>query len=217
MPYARKIRSDTAEYKKAAAKILSLGDGGWLCRAAAASEALCLRARLSAKNIASYGEIPTHGGEAEVFLLASDFAENEREMSEEKLISFLASRGKAFSSVTLSLLPDALFAAAFARLTRLICEQNEHGIPEVMLMLEKLRFVDFTRIFLAFSVSVGIFSREKAGVFKDCDDKTKLKYISALVYLCKKEGRGEEELARELTETAEARNVHVGELLFPVK
>lgn len=217
VPYAREIRSNIKAYKKAAAQIFSRGLGGGLYRAAVASADLCRRAESAAKNIASYGEIPAVDGEAELFMLANDFMEDIGEMSEEELVAFLTSRGGSFPSVTLSLLPDALFAAAFSRLVNSVCEQNEQEISRAMLAAEKLHFIDFTRIFLAFSVSVRVFSREKAGVFKDCDDKTKLKYISALVYLCKKEGRSEEEMARELAERAEARGVHVGELLFPKK
>jgi len=214
--YAGEIRSDIRAYKKASARIFSRGGGGALYRAAAASPALLLRAQSAAKNIASYRELPESGGEAEAFLLAREFIRG-GEVSEERLLAFLSSRGLGFSAVTLSLLPDALFAVAFARITRLTCEGREEGLDLAMLAAEKLQFIDFTRIFLAFSSSVQIFSAEKAGVFKDCDDKTKLKYISALVSLCKKEGRGEEEMARELTARADARGAHVGELLFEKK
>ena len=216
-PYVREIRSDIRAYRKAAAQVLLRGDGGVAYRAAAAMEALCLRARHTAKNIASYGEIPAAEGKAESFSLANDFMKNNEEISEEKLVDFLSLRSESFSSVTLSLLPEALFAVAFSLLVRFVHEQNEQGISFSMLALEKLNFIDFTRIFLDFSVSAGIFLSEKAGIFKDCDDKTKLKYISALVYLCKKEGRGEEEMARELAERAEAQGTHVGELLFRKK
>lgn len=214
--YAGEIRSDARAYQKASARIFSLGGGGALYRAAASAPALIQRARGAAKNIASYRELPSDGSDAEVFLIAREFIGGE-EISEERLIAFLALRGGAFSSVTLSLLPDALFAVVFARITRLTCDGREEGLDRAMLAAEKLQFIDFTRIFLSFSASVQIFSAEKAGVFKDCDDKTKLKYISALLSLCKKEGREEEEMARELAARADTRGAHVGELLFTEK
>lgn len=214
LPYVREIRSDIKACKKAA-KSAGAKEGA-LYRFAVSAEALEVRTRSVAKNVASYKELPALGAEAEVFLLAREFMGGE-EVSEARLCDFLSSRGGAFPAVTLSLLPDVLFAEAFARITRIAAGGGEDGLSAAMLAAEKLGFIDFTRIFLAFSASVRIFSAEKAGVFKDCDDKTKLKYIAALVALSERDERGEEELAREFVGRADGRGVHVGELIFERK
>jgi cyclic beta-1,2-glucan synthetase len=151
-----------------------------------------------------------------VFLLANE-AIRVGALDEERLVAFLGSRGKSFSSVTLSLLPDVLFTAAFKNISRLLIEGDAEDICDAISAAEKLQFIDFTRVFLTFSASAQIFSVENAGVFKNCDEKTKIKYIAALIDKCNKEGREECELAEELLARANSRGAHIGELLFEKK
>ncbi len=193
-PYTAKIEMHIKAYKKACSR--TDAESPELRRARILAPTLCLRAKSAKKNIASYGELS--GKDARAFLLAEEFLSSGATVGEEELLVFLAEKGEKFGAVMLSLLPDAIFASIFANISRLFCKGEGEEISRYIFAAEKLRFIDFTRIFLAFSSSVHIFSQEKCGIFLWCDDKTKLKYISALVTLCKKEGRGEEELAKDL-------------------
>jgi hypothetical protein len=212
-PYCEKIKAAEKAYKRALCKERQEEIG--ISRAALAFPALRLRARSAVKNIASYGKLSER--EEQAFPLAAAFFERNEEMSEKSLYDFLAEKGGKFGAVALSLLPDALFTVAFLEISRRFCLGEGEGISRYIIAAEKLQFIDFTRIFLAFSASVQIFSAEKAGVFADCDDKTKLKYISALLSLCKREGREETEMAAFITAKADAEGRHVGELIFTKK
>ena len=212
--YAREIFSAARAYSRASAKILKRGDGGELWRAASLCHSICAGARSAAKSIAYRKLLHAENGKAEVFTLAEEFWESGDEASEAKLCAFLSSRAKAFESVTLSLLPDALLGALAVRISRLVCAGECEGLSRLLRAAERLHFVDFSRIFLAFSASAQIFSAEKAGVFEDCDDKTKFKYIAALISRCEREGREESELAKEIVKRADLLGVHIGELLF---
>jgi hypothetical protein len=120
-PYAKEIISAARAYKAASAKITSQGACGELGRAAVLCPSIYSGARAAAKNIAYRKLLPAENGKAEVFSLAEEFFESGAEMSEAKLCDFLASRGKKMGSVTLSLLPEALFGTISVRLSRLVC------------------------------------------------------------------------------------------------
>jgi len=215
--YAAEINSAARAYRHASARILARGEGGEPGRAASLCDALCMRAKSAAKNIYAYKNLPAPGGKAEAFMLAETFLERDGEANEANLCSCLASYGKKYDSVTLAVLPDALFAAAFVRISKIVCSGEEKGLAHLIHTAERLHFIDFSRVFLAFSATVQTFSSENTRVFEACDDKTKFKYISALLELCKKEGRAEAEMAEEIVQNANVRQIHIGELLFDKK
>ena len=211
----REIKAAVRAYKTASAEILKNGGAGALSRAASLCPVLCTGARSASKNISAHASLPFFkGAEEEAFSLAEAFLESGEKANEQGLCAFLALKGKLYGSITLSLLPDALFAAIFLRIARLTAGGEEEGLSALIFAAESLHFIDFSRVFLAFSSVASIFSEENAAVFKHCDEKTKFKYISALLSLCKSEGRGAEEMACELVRTANVRGVHAGELLF---
>ena len=215
--YTRKVKEAARAYKKASARV-AFGEGEHaLFEAAALCPVLCMRAKSAVKSIESYKFLPAEEGEAKAFALAEGFLENGGGPSEESLCKFLSSAGGKYDGITLALLPEAIFCAVFLGISRRVCAAEGEGLPHLIQFAEKLNFIDFSRVFLAFSASVHVFSAEKAGVFAACDDKTKFKYVSALISLCKKEGRGEQEMASELVHRADALGVHTGELLFAKK
>ncbi|MBQ9746146.1 MAG: hypothetical protein IJW21_04930, partial [Clostridia bacterium] len=210
------IREGARLFRAASARILQSESAGELYYAATLCPSLCMRARSAAKNIASYKDIPAEAEELNLArTLAEDFLESGEEASEVKLMAFLAAGGVKYGSVTLAVLPDMLFTSAFLRVASLAAEGEETGLSYLLRTAERLHFVDFSRIFLAFSATVAAFSAEKAGVYASCDDKTKLKYVSALLALCRKENKREAEKAAELVCLADMRGVHVGTLIFP--
>ena len=157
--YKIAVKSAARAYRKASARIIAGGGEGELYRAAALCPALCLRARSAYENIAAYKFLPSGGGErAEVFCLAAEFFESGEELSEAKIFAFLSSRGKKFGSITLSVLPDALFAEAFLRISQSVCESRAEGLSRLLRSAENLSFIDFSRVFLTFSVSAEVFA-----------------------------------------------------------
>ena len=155
--YAKEIKEAVRLFKSASGRLGSAE--GELSRAAALCDSLCKRAAFASKNIADCKELLLgEDGKAEVAALASSFLESCEEVSEAKLTAFLSSYGRKFESITLSLLPEALFAEAFLRISRLVCAGESEGLGRLIRAVENLNFIDFSRVFLAFSVSVDIFS-----------------------------------------------------------
>ncbi|MBQ8404764.1 MAG: hypothetical protein IJX55_10160 [Clostridia bacterium] len=204
------LRHSAARYRAASADILKSGEESELYYAATLCRALCGRAKSTAKNMAFYARFAS--GEA-ARALAEDFCDFAKEISEGELRTFLAERGEKYDSITLTLLPDMIFAVLFIKISALVCRGESEGLPFLLRGAERLRFIDFSRVFLDFSVTNALFATESAGVWKDCDRKTKFKYIEELLSLALKEGKSEREMAFLVLKKADELGVHIGELL----
>ena len=208
----RKIFADIKKFRLAAAKF-SQREGA-LYYAATLERNLCARAKNAAKNISAYPKITADNQGSISERLAASFIDKTDEMTEQKLCAFLTSTGEKYDSITLAVFPDILFAVIFERVTSLLCQGEEKNLSFLLRSAERIRYIDFSRIFIAFSATDEIFSREKNGVYTQCDVKTKFKYISELLYICRKEGVSEREKAESILEQANEKNVHIGTLIF---
>ncbi len=205
------LRQAAAKYRAASAGILKSGEESELYYAATLSRALCARAKSTAKNIAFYERFDS--GET-AKKLALGFCDAEKEVSEAALRAFLKEKGDKYDSVTLTLLPDMVFTVLFTRMSALMCRGESTGISALLRGAERLRFIDFSRIFLDFSLTNALFATESAGVWESCDRKTKFKYIEELLSLAQREEKSEREMAFLVLKKADELGVHIGELLI---
>ncbi len=204
------LRRAAANYRAAAGAILKRGEEGDLGYAATLSRALCARAKSTAKNMNFYTRFDDGKAARE---LAEEFCDTAKEISEATLRSFLKEKGDKYESVTLTLLPDMIFTVLFMRISKIVCREESEGLSSLLRGAEKLRFIDFSRIFLDFSLTNAVFATESAGVWENCDRKTKFKYIEELLSLSLKEGKSEREMAFLVLKKADELDVHIGELL----
>lgn len=182
--------------------------------AASICKNLCARAQNSAKKISLYKELPKGEQKSIAWEIASEFIENSVEMTESALCAFLSSKRKKYDSITLSVLADMIFIVIFEKISFLVCAEREDGLSFLLRAADRIKFIDFSRIFLSFSSTDAVFSSEKADVYRHCDRKTKFEYIAELIMLCKKEKKAENEKALEILKEADRKNIHVGELIL---
>ena len=207
----RELRLAAARYRAKAKKILKEEAEGELYYAATLARPLCARANSTAKNMAFYSRYAS-GEEARA--LAEAFCDSAKEINELELRTFLSAQGEKYSSITLSLLPDMIFTALFLKICALVCCGECQGISFLLRGAERLRFIDFSRIFLDFSATNALFATESVGVWESCDRKTKFKYIEALLRLARSEGQSERKMASLVLQKAEELGVHTGSLLI---
>lgn len=202
-------------YRSAAKKLRAEGVGGALYHAVVGEKSLYLRALDTAKNIYSYRWV--YGGEhglADAVKLISDYLECAESIS---FLDYLKELGKKYESPVLSTLPDVMYALIFEKISECVCSGKEEKLYLYLSLSENLSHIDFTKLFLDFSFTSERFCAEKSGVYRNCDNKTKLKYVAQLCELAKKEGKSEREKAVEIVKNADVRGVHIGELLFTKK
>lgn len=210
----REILISVKKFRVASEKLLREDGESSLHYAATLSRSLCTRAKSAARNISSFKEVPADADGVIARRLALSFIDSTDEVNEAKLCAFLASTGEKYDSVTLSVLPDILFSVIFERVTRLLCDFKEENLSFLLRGAERLRFIDFSRVFLAFSLTDGIFSHEKVGIYTHCDRKTKFAYIGELLDICRKERKSERQKAEEFLSLADKQGVHVGSLVL---
>ncbi len=208
---AEELRRAAKSYRTAAAEILKRGEEGDLGYAATLARTLCARAKSTAKNMAFYTRFDDGRAARE---LADGFCDTVKEISEATLRAFFKEKGDKYESVTLTLLPDMIFTVLFTRISALVCRGESEGLASLLRGAERLRFMDFSRIFLDFSLTNTLFATESAGVWENCDRKTKFKYIEELIALALKEGKSEREMAFLVLKKADELGVHIGELLI---
>ncbi|MBQ0125338.1 MAG: DUF3131 domain-containing protein, partial [Clostridiales bacterium] len=86
----------------------------------------------------------------------------------------------------------------------------EGETSEALAVFSSLKLLDFNGLYLEFAKVHKIFSREAAGVYKNCDAETVRAYDERLIEL----SDGDEvQCAEKLLSSADARGVHVGKLL----
>ncbi len=210
----KEIRKSAADFRKKAENILMSNREDTLYYAATLCKNLCSRAQIAAKRICFYKEIPQGLQESIAKETALDYIENTKEVNETTLNAFLSSKKKKYDSITLSVFADMLFAVIFEKISLLVCTEKEDGLSFLLRAADRMKFIDFARIFLSFSATDALLSSEKADVYKHCDRKTKFEYISELVMLSKKEKKSEREKTLEILKEADRKNIHVGELIL---
>jgi len=208
------IRKNATEFCKKAEKLLAENREDSLYYAATLCKNLCSRARTAAKRICFYKEIPQGIKESIAKETVLEYIDNAAEVNESTLKAFLNAKKKKYDSITLSVFSDMMFAVIFEKITVLVCAEKDEGLSFLLRAADRMKFIDFARIFLSFSETDALFSTEKAGVYKDCDRKTKFEYISELVMLSKREKKSEREKALEILKKADRNNLHVGELIL---
>lgn len=209
-----KISESTKILKISSKRILRENDGGTLRHAATICQKLCSQAKVSLKRISYFASLTSEKETSVALTLAYDMTEAKTDISEKGICAFLRERGEKYGSATLFVLSDMIFIVMFKRIADLVHKGKEEDLAYLLHGTERLRFIDFSRIFFAFSATEELFSREKAGYYAHCDRKTKFMYIAELLDICKKEGKSESEKARELLALANEREVHIGTLIL---
>ncbi len=208
------ISESAKRFKDSAKRILRENDGGALYHAASVYKKLCSQANNSLKRITYFSKLTSEKDICDSLELACNMVNAKTEISEKGICAFLGKRGERYDSATLSVLSDMLFAVMFKRIADSVSRIKEEELSYLLHGIERLRFIDFSRIFFAFSATEEIFSMEKAGYYPHCDRKTKFMYITELLDICKKEKKSEREKANELLALADERKVHIGTLLL---
>ncbi len=213
----KKISESAKLLKISSKRILRENESGAICHAATICKKLCLQAKVSLKRISYFASLTSEKETSVALELAYDMTEAKAEISEKGICAFLCERGGKYSSATLSVLSDMLFIVMFKRIADLVHKGEEEGLAYLLHGTEHLRFIDFSRIFFAFSETEELFSREKAGYYAHCDRKTKFMYIAELLDICKKERKSESEKVHELLALANERGIHIGTLILKKK
>ena len=132
--------------------------------------------------------------------------------SQRSLCEFLSrcQSGKAFYNGELILLRSFL-AVASVSLYR--SEENEAYLGA----MTKLSDVDFESVYFMFSGVEAIFLTETAGVYLNCDVKTRRLYHERLRLFAKRRGMDELAAAREIVAAANQKSTHIGAVLKPYR
>lgn len=214
--FAKRIKKTIRYYKRASMKIERENDAPFFSYAARDSEKLISRARRALFAIRAYKNLPCDDdGKIAALGISESIIDFSDDIKEENIIKCLSEMGKLYDSATLSVLPEFIFLALFERIANAVITREENSrLGAFLRNTERLRFIDFFRIFLMFSVTDKIFSNEKAKVYPDCDRSTKFSYISFVEDSARKRGESEESTARDILKRADDEGVHVGALIL---
>ena len=211
----KKILQAEKEFRIKSSKVLAKEENGILYYTATMASSLCTRAKSAAKNISFYKEIPAIDDKISIAeKIASDFLEVMDEMSEKKLCIFFESRKRKYDSITLAVFQPVLFAQIFFRIKNAFDERKTEETSFLIRCADRMKFIDFSRIFLSFSITNELLTAEKADIYRYCDRKTKFEYISEIVSLSQKEKKSEKQKVKELLLEADRKNIHIGEVIM---
>lgn len=213
----KEILSAEKNFRNKAKKLLFKEEEDIFYYTATIARSLCARAKNAVKNITFYKELPAESNASVAQKLAYGFLDTAEEISEKKLYLYLESTKEKYDSITLAVFPSVLFACIFLKINRAVSLSKTDELSFLLRAADRMKFIDFSRIFLAFSLTDSILTAEKADVYRHCDRKTKFEYISEIVALCKKENKSEKEKAEEILRKANLENIHSGELILQKK